>query len=277
MRETICIFHGNCADGFGAAWVVRKALHDQEVHFHKAFHNDAFLPDVKNKIVYIVDFSYSRDDTLKLAKEAYNIVIIDHHKTAIDVLVDLPFNVELFGDVNHSGAMLAWQYFFPKDTPPELLKHIEDRDLWKFKLSGTREIQAGLFSYPYDFNVWDKFMSSSTIDLFLAGQSIERKHFKDIDELLPKCTRMIEIDGYKIETANLPYTLGADAAMLLAKDQPFGCTYYDLSNKTKYFSLRSDENGIDVSEIAKKFGGGGHKHAAAFTISFEAASKFELD
>lgn len=277
MRETICIFHGNCADGFGAAWVVRKALHDQKVHFHKAFYNDAFLPDVRNKIVYIVDFSYSRNDTIKLAKEAYNIVIIDHHKTAIDTLVDLPFNVELFADIKHSGAMLTWQYFFPKDTPPDLLKHIEDRDLWKFELTGTREIQAGLFSYPYDFRVWDKFMNSSTIDLFLAGQSIERKHFKDIDELLPKCVRMIEIDGYKIQTANLPYTLGADAAMLLSKNQPFGCTYYDLSNKTKYFSLRSDDNGIDVSEIAKKFGGGGHKHAAAFTIPFEAASKFELD
>jgi len=32
------------------------------------------------------------------------------------------------------------------------------------------------------------------------------------------------------------------------------------------FSLRSQEGGIDVSEIAIKFGGGGHKHAAGFKV-----------
>ena len=26
QRKKMCIYHGNCADGFGAAWVVRKAL-----------------------------------------------------------------------------------------------------------------------------------------------------------------------------------------------------------------------------------------------------------
>ncbi len=274
IRETICIYHGNCADGFGAAWVVRKAL-ENKVEFHAGVYNEP-PPDVKDKVVYIVDFSYSRDTILQMAKEAYNIVIIDHHKTAIDALVDLPFNVELYADIEHSGAMLTWNYFFPTDNSPDLIKHIEDRDLWKFELIGTREVQAVLFSYPYDFEVWDKLMESSCVDLFLEGRAIERKHFKDINELLAKTVRMIEIDGYKIETANLPYTLGADAAMMLALDQPFGCTYYDLSNQTKYFSLRSDENGIDVSEIAKKFGGGGHKHAAAFTISFEKAKGFEL-
>ena len=29
---SMCIYHGNCADGFGAAWVVRKAL--GEIDFH---------------------------------------------------------------------------------------------------------------------------------------------------------------------------------------------------------------------------------------------------
>lgn len=32
---TICIYHGNCADGFGAAWAVRKALGDIEFYAGK--------------------------------------------------------------------------------------------------------------------------------------------------------------------------------------------------------------------------------------------------
>lgn len=278
-KDIFCIYHGNCADGFGAAWVVREAYRTgSSVQFHKAFHDDPFWPreEIKDKIVYLVDFSYSRDTIISMSKVAYRIVIIDHHKTAIDDLVDLPFNVELFADINHSGAMLAWKYFFPKLEVPELIKLIEDRDLWKFSMAGTREVSAALFSYPYEFEVWDTLMLSNAISLYDDGVAIERKHFKDINELLPKISRMINIDGYLVMTANLPYTLGVDAANILAADQPFGCTYYDLANRTRYYSLRSDKNGLDVSLIAKKFGGGGHKHAAAFTIDFEDAQGFEI-
>jgi hypothetical protein len=38
------------------------------------------------------------------------------------------------------------------------------------------------------------------------------------------------------------------------------------------FSLRSSANGLDVSEIARSFGGGGHRHAAGFRLSFDEAA-----
>jgi uncharacterized protein len=47
--------------------------------------------------------------------------------------------------------------------------------------------------------------------------------------------------------------------------EPFAACYWDVPNG-QVFSLRSCENGVDVSEIAKQFGGGGHKHAAGFTV-----------
>jgi len=41
--------------------------------------------------------------------------------------------------------------------------------------------------------------------------------------------------------------------------------------------LRSaKEGGLDVSEIAEKFGGGGHKHAAGFTIPMIEADYFHV-
>ena len=57
--NVLCIYHGNCADGFGAACVVRHALGPQ-VTFH-AGHYGAPPPDVTGKHVILVDFSYPRD------------------------------------------------------------------------------------------------------------------------------------------------------------------------------------------------------------------------
>ena len=75
---SLCIYHGNCADGFGAAWVVRKALGDIDFHAGKY---QAPPPDVTDKDVVIVDFSYKRPVLLEMAAKANSILILDHHKT----------------------------------------------------------------------------------------------------------------------------------------------------------------------------------------------------
>ncbi len=41
------------------------------------------------------------------------------------------------------------------------------------------------------------------------------------------------------------------------------------------FSLRSEEGGQDVSEIAAMFGGGGHKHAAGFKLAGDELHRLE--
>ena len=270
---TICIYHGNCADGFGAAWVVRKALGDSAVFHPGVYQNQP--PLVADKDVLLVDFSYKRPVLLQMAESARSITILDHHKTAISDLVDLPSNVTAVFDVERSGARITWDHFFPNDSPPPLLLHIEDRDLWRFALAKTREIQANVFSYPYDFQVWDELMAANVEDLAKEGEAIERKHFKDIAELLGVCTRRMIIGGYEVPIANLPYTLTSDAGHSLAKNEPFAGCYWD-TPQGRVFSLRSTDEGIDVSEIAKQYGGGGHRNASGFRMDYAAAQAFEL-
>lgn len=171
--------------------------------------------------------------------------------------------------------MMAWDFFFPNRTPPPLLLHIEDRDLWRFALHHTREINASVFSYPYDFAVWDSLMAMDKDVLIAAGEAIERKHFKDMRELLAVTTRDMTIAGYRIPVANLPYTLSSDAGQELARGKPFGACYWDTPDG-RVFSLRSTDQGADVSEVAKQYGGGGHRNAAGFKVSFEKAAEFEV-
>ena len=82
--NSLCIYHGNCADGFGAAWVVRRAL-GEHVDFHAGVYQDD-PPDVTDREVILVDFSYKRAVLEKMAESATNILVLDHHKTAADDL-----------------------------------------------------------------------------------------------------------------------------------------------------------------------------------------------
>jgi len=290
MNQKLCIYHGNCADGFGAAYAVWKKFGD-EVDFHAGVHQDP-PPDVTGRDVILVDFSYKLDVLEEMAKTARTITILDHHKSAAEDLMHfaIPDNMDAsfdvfadmseFGgclpiralfDMERSGAVLAWQYFHPTVAVPHLFEHIQDRDLWRFAITGTREIQAVVFSHPYDFAVWDELVARAENTgewraMIEEGKAIERKHFKDIAELLKVVTVRMTIGGYDVPVANLPYTMTSDAGHQLAQGELFAACYWD-TPEGRVFSLRSTDEGMDVSEIAKQYGGGGHAHASGFRLA----------
>jgi oligoribonuclease NrnB/cAMP/cGMP phosphodiesterase (DHH superfamily) len=273
--KPLCIYHGNCADGFGAAWVFSRHA-DREHDFHAGVYQTA-PPDVEGRDVYLVDFSYKRAVVEQICEKATRVVLIDHHKTALEDLAPLieSKRIEALVSLEKSGATLAWEWFHGHTEPPQLLKHIEDRDLWRFALNGTREIQANVFSYPYDFEVWDGLMERPVEDLIAEGKAIERKHFKDVHELINVVTRRMNIGGHNVPIANLPYIHVSDAAHALCEGEPFAGCYWD-TPKGRVFGLRSTDAGLDVSEIAKQYGGGGHRNASGFTVSYDKAREFEL-
>lgn len=270
--KILCIYHGNCQDGFGAAWAVRHALGDA-VEFH---------PGVTGRDVLIVDFSYKRPVLKMMGETARSITIIDHHKSAAEDLSGLPppavnwpnvgprlAKITAIFDMERSGAGLAWDTLHAHTPRPPLIDHIEDRDLWRFALPKTREIAAAVFSYPYDFSLWDGLMSGGEerlATLALEGEAIERKHHKDIAELVRVMRREMTIGGLRMPVASLPYTLTSDAGHLMASEaEGVAACYWD-TPQGRVFSLRSTDTGPDVSAIAVGYGGGGHAHAAGFRM-----------
>lgn len=276
----LVIYHGNCADGFAAAWAIWTLHTDWEFHAGKYQEPP---PDVTGRDVILVDFSYKRPVLEAMAPHARTILILDHHKSAAEDLAGYPppphggydpagwyeeslQTIYTVFDMQRSGAGITWDYFHPDEPRPALLNHVEDRDLWRFALSGTREIQAAVFSYPYEFAVWEDLMrGTERLDLMAEGMAIERKHHKDIAELLGVVTRTMTIGGHDVPVANLPYTLTSDAGHALAKGQPFAGCYWD-TPAGRVFSLRSTPEGLDVSAIAAQYGGGGHRDASGFLV-----------
>lgn len=282
--KLLCIYHGNCADGFTSAWVVRQALGDA-VEFHAGVYGQD-PPDVTGRHVLLVDFSYKRPVLEAMAAKARTILVLDHHKTAqedlagfnvppswgawrsiIDGEHPLSLNVRVAAlfDMTRSGAGITWDFFNPGEARPALLSRVEDRDLWQFRFADTRAVQACVFSYPYDFETWDRLMGMDLVTLRIEGEAIERKHHKDIAELVAVTQRIMIIGGYAVPVANLPYTLSSDAGHLMAKGERFAACYWDTPTG-RVFSLRSTDEGLDVSAIAKGYGGGGHRNAAGFQV-----------
>jgi len=283
MKPDICIYHAPCADGFTAAWAIWKRWPD--IEFRPGSYSNGELPDVAGKHVLLVDYSFKRPVLEALAKKAASITIVDHHKSAMEDLaqyrVDKLYDprvlaadgyphIQAFFDMDKSGAMLAWEYAHPGEPAPLLVRYVQDRDLWKFEMKHSREVAANLFSYPYDFAEWsyvakgleDAVMEASFIS---QGAAIERRMQKDILALLEETTREMVIGGVRVPVANVPYTMGSDAGNIMSKDKPFAATYYDgLSDRI--FSLRSADDGMDVSQIAVKYGGGGHARASGFRM-----------
>lgn len=276
MTQTICIYHGSCADGFTAAWVVRQAL-GKDVEFFAGNYGQP-APDVAGKVVYIVDFSYKRPEMEVIIANAAQVIHIDHHVSAIKDMAGFTasnFEAVYSPENTESGAMLTWKYFYPNIPVPRIIRHVDDRDRWKFILSGTREIQANIFSYDYTFENWDMLMLQSVEEQILSGTAIERKQAKDIKELMGVVVRRMNIGGYNVPVANVSYMLGSDMCSALAKNEPFSAYYFDTPS-TRNFGLRSYPGSVDVSVIAQQYGGGGHENASGFRVSYTEAQKFEL-
>lgn len=289
-KPDICIYHGNCADGFGAAWAIRERWPDCE--FVPGVYGEE-PPDINGKHLLMVDFSYKYDVLCHLSFKAASTVVIDHHKTAQADLERLPpfdgsmasldraFKINwtqntpeiaVWFDMDQSGAVMAWKFANSMNpNPPRLLEYVQDRDLWRFDLEGSREVAAVVFSHPYDFDVWSDLVASVQADEDLGrmieeGAAIERKHHKDIAELLKVTRREMVIGGQRVPVANLPYTMASDAAGAMAESAPFAACYFDRPD-ARVFSLRSrGADGADVSEIAASYGGGGHRNAAGFQV-----------
>jgi nanoRNase/pAp phosphatase (c-di-AMP/oligoRNAs hydrolase) len=279
----LVIYHANCWDGFCAAWVARKALGDIEA---VPAHYGTPPPDVRGRQVFILDFSYSRDVLTQIVGEAEWTCVLDHHKTAEQALRKLDEvlapDLSIVFDMEKSGGRLAWEYFWDwrfsklamearpfalglrRDLAPWLVDYTEDRDLWRHALDGSEEINAALRSHPLDFDLWDQFEQKDPRSTFYYEGAAIRRREKQIVADHVRNARRENFDGtWTVPIVNAT-TLFSEIAGELAKGEPFAACYFDRQDGKRQWSLRSEPSGVDVSEIAKAHGGGGHKHAAGF-------------
>ena len=260
----IIIYHGNCYDGFTSAWAAR--LHSPSATFIPAQYGDS-PPDVAGKRVLICDFSFPRDTLLTMRASASDLLVLDHHKTAQADLEGLDFCVF---DMNRSGAGITWDTLHPDRPRPALVFYVEDRDLWRFAMPGSREFHASLSTRPFTFEDWDA-VSVRPADELIAEGIVVRRFMLNTAEKIAERARRVPLGppelGLEAWAVNVPVEFVSEVGEVLKNFEPhlpiLGWSW-DGDRNDYYCSLRSRDDGPDVSAIAKLFGGGGHKHAAGF-------------
>jgi oligoribonuclease NrnB/cAMP/cGMP phosphodiesterase (DHH superfamily) len=269
----ILITHANCMDGHGVALAVKyyDMLEDRigrEIHYCN--YGDT-PPDVTGADVIVGDFSFPRETLIDMRDKAASLVVLDHHKTARADLEGLDFCIF---DMERSGAVLTWEYLLGEYKTPKLLEYIQDRDLWHWCLPDSRAISSYLqtidfkhmqFNTPGDIERW---LHMENFDAMVsAGEAIlnyQQAHINKIAQRKDKLPRT-SIGGYDNIICINATTLISETGNALCEGEPFVAMYFD-TEKERVFSLRSCPEGIDVSQVAKRYGGGGHPRAAGFSI-----------
>jgi len=296
--KPVVFYHDNCADGFGAAYAAWCRFKDDaeyiSIQYNRFLYNseNATLSIGRNTValrgrrVYVLDFSFPRPQMEHIMSVANGVVWLDHHKTAFEIWCgkapDSKFQryeensaeFDIVLDNNKSGALLSWEWFFPREAPPKLLLHIDDYDRWQFKISGTKEINKAIWAAtPWSFADWESFASDEKYDsLKDEGFAILRAHEANVRAVVSGATRQCRVECFDTLVglaANCPPHLQSDVGHELAtRSGTFGLLWYINKDGKCLCSLRSNGD-YDVSAIAKFFGGGGHKNAAGFETSIE--------
>lgn len=264
MSEPIIIYHGKCYDGFTAAWIAQQYLHKTGAapELHGARYGER-PPDVRGREVYVLDFSYPRDVMVRMNEQAHTMLVFDHHKTAQEACEGLSF---CQFDMERSGCRMTWDHFMADEPPPWVLR-IEDRDLWRFQYDDTREAHAYVAALPMTIEAWDQLARTPFEEVVAGGKAI-RRYIDTYCEKASAEAREVLILGHRVAVVNVPYQNASEMGSVLLEKFPhaeFAAGYFQRADGRWQFSLRSRSD-FDVSEVAKRFGGGGHAGAAGFEV-----------
>ena len=267
MKDIVVLYHKDCPDGFSAAWVAWTKLGDK-ADYVPVIHQLPPPEGLTDKTIYMVDFVYPGKILDNILENNKKVIVLDHHESVEHEVKRVPGSVY---DVNHSGAVITWQYFYPGAPIPKLLKYVEDVDLWNLKLPHTREIEAFLERQPRNFEGWGRLAhdlenEGKFQEYINEGRAMVEYKNALVEEIASQAD-LVSFDGHDVFAIN--YT---NAGMLTSeightlyiKKPPFSIIWGERANGIKV-SMRSDGT-VDVSEIAKKYGGGGHKASAGFRL-----------
>ncbi|MAG12499.1 phosphoesterase [bacterium] len=275
------IYHKDCLDGTAAAAVLSKKFPDVLLRPLSHRYEEEVLNNIVEEIdgetiVYIVDFSLREGHSEKLIEKAKEVVNIDHHIGSEEKLEILDKNYSNFSfvfDNERSGASLTWIYFFGEEDIPQLIKYIEDSDIWRFTYGDNTRYAV---SYLYQFSGHPEKMldfidaSKEEIEKILRGGKMIKEYRDGQRDVLLRDVSPInlKIKEHVVPVHNTPEFLRSDVGHVLATQLGKTVATFVINGDVVRLHFRgNDEHEPSALELAKILGGGGHRNAAAASVS----------
>ena len=269
----LVIYHGRkCPDGFAAAlaaWLYFAGQAEFLALDHGDIRGVEDLPALAGRAVYVLDFSFAEHILRDIDARAAKLVMLDHHLSAAEQLVgfDCRSGVVHF-DSSKSGARLAWEFFHPHQPVSDLVRYVEDRDIWAWQYPDSAGFLAALDMEPFDFERWhaisqfDAVQQAAFID---RGSAMDAK-FQQLAMQIAESAQPVTFNGIAGLMVNAPGIFHSQVGDLLSqKSGTFALLWTVDKTGVVKCGLRSQRD-FSCIALARSMGGGGHAQACGFKL-----------
>ncbi|MEK7212135.1 MAG: hypothetical protein AAB686_00465 [Patescibacteria group bacterium] len=264
-KKIAVLYHGDCPDGFAGAWAAWKKF-GKRADYLGLTDREKLPTGLRGKEIYMIDWVFDDPRVMEgLCQMSQRVVGIDHYLVSRDIFRKLPGSIF---DFNHSGAVLAWSYFHPKKSVPQLLRYVEDYDLWRFRLRGTEAVNAIIESQKVDFVTWsclvDDFENAVMRRKYISeGRRILEYRDRQV-ELILKSAKLVRFGGFNVLAVNSPVFRNEIGHILAKRKPPFGIIWREEKDRI-HISLRAIKP-FNLLKSLKKEGPAGHPQAAGIAL-----------
>ena len=322
--KDVVLFHAQCTDGMFAAYAhyLHKGSKADTVYIPVGYTGlrdkspeevVEFLlgeiTDIKERDVYILDFSFDPVVLELMGEKANSVLILDHHLSASKIYsdhyqeeakdgilkLDITDNIRVFFDMNRSGAMIAFNYFFPgvsTENVPITFKWVQDRDLWKFEYGNTKEFAAGIrhhtanltFKKVEDFQVLHNLLEHELTKIISSGTLLVTERDDRVNREKKNGYKLVWINGHKVAFINAPLDIASELGNSIVMDGKVGIVVVYVIAPGRNANERSDtpkvlcsirsHDDVDSLFLAKHYGGGGHAQANGCSITLDQLNVF---
>lgn len=264
-----CFYHKSDLDGHCSGAIV-KYLH-AECKLLGVDYKDSIkqFEIEENEAVYVVDFSFSREEMSWLNKHT-QLTWIDHHKSAIEKCSGLI--ISGVQEVGRAGCELTWEHCFYDEFIPEAVRLLGRYDVWDHEDPDVLPFQYGMRQNAetrpeHSMELWADILERAAIglyDIIDTGRTIIMYEEKQNKIYAQGMAYEVDFEGCRAIVMNKAYANSKAFDSVYNSDKHDIMILFGVKPGEIKYTLFCDKPEIDVSLIAGKYGGGGHKGAAGF-------------
>ena len=277
-KNIIGIYHKDCVDGTTAAAVLLRKFPDITLFpLHHSYESPEVEPIVAaaggSSDVYMVDCALGVEELLE---EGNTITIIDNHievKDNLEALDSANDHVTFIFDEEKSEASLTWASLFPDEEKPEIIKFVEDSDLWQWELGeDTKYVNnylSILVNNPQE--ILKLFDNAALEEVKIKGKAISDYVDFNVTKLTEGRKPLnIRVGPHEIPAYNVT-THVSSVGSNLSRDLDKAVGLYTITGEIVRLEFRSKEHHNPTSyELARQLGGGGHRDSAVAEVPISA-------
>ncbi len=270
-----CFYHNADFDGQCSGAIVKYRYPNCEMY--GIDYTDKFpfeLIDDQNETVFMVDFSIQPFREMIKLNNLCELIWIDHHKTAIDNARINNFETNGLLNIEKAACELTWDYLFPFEEIPIAVEMLGRYDIWKYKEHpGSLEFQYGMRIFedtsPKNQIFWTGlFFDSIFINKIVQNGKMILKYQQAVNKkIMDSYSYSVFFEGLKCQCINSNIFNSSIFDSVWDNELYDAMIVYCYMGDKYKVSMYTDKPGIDVSDICKKYGGGGHVQAAGFPIA----------